>query len=29
MRRSIPQLYLRTDPGAPERFDRAVDDWFR
>jgi glutathione synthase/RimK-type ligase-like ATP-grasp enzyme len=24
-----PSLYLRTDPGAPERFARAVDAWFR
>jgi glutathione synthase/RimK-type ligase-like ATP-grasp enzyme len=24
-----PSLYLRTDPAAPERFARAVDDWFR
>jgi glutathione synthase/RimK-type ligase-like ATP-grasp enzyme len=23
-----PSLYLRTDPGAPARFARAVDSWF-
>jgi glutathione synthase/RimK-type ligase-like ATP-grasp enzyme len=23
-----PSLYLRTDPAAPARFARAVDDWF-
>lgn len=23
-----PSMYLRTDPGAPERFARAVDSWF-
>jgi glutathione synthase/RimK-type ligase-like ATP-grasp enzyme len=23
-----PSLYLRTDPGAPDRFARAVADWF-
>ena len=23
-----PSMYLRTDPEAPERFARAVDDWF-
>lgn len=24
-----PSLYLRTDPGAPDRFAQAIDDWFR
>lgn len=24
-----PSLYLRMDPGAPERFARAIDDWYR
>lgn len=23
-----PALYLRMDPGAPERFARAIDEWF-
>lgn len=23
-----PSLYLRTDPGAPARFARAIDEWF-
>jgi len=24
-----PSLYLRMDPGAPERFARAIDAWYR
>jgi hypothetical protein len=23
-----PSLYLRMDPGAPQRFARAIDQWF-
>ena len=24
-----PSLYLRTDIGAPQRFARAIDHWFK